>query len=106
MAQIGNKINSYLNGEWAKHYRDRPVTSGLRRMESKEIILREMLNCTPAQEDYDYEQAAEIMHECMYDFDYPWEMVKGYVIGVKTNNGIRMYNNEGTLMEGSRNSKP
>lgn len=43
MAQIGNKINSFLNGEWAKHVRwfGKRETAGIRRMESKEIIRKE-----------------------------------------------------------------
>lgn len=29
--RVGNKQNSFLNGEWCKHFRNRRVTSGLRR---------------------------------------------------------------------------
>ncbi|HEY8781041.1 MAG TPA: hypothetical protein VIM16_05470 [Mucilaginibacter sp.] len=40
MAQVGNKQNSILNGEWAKHVRRwyKRHTSGRRREEDKQII--------------------------------------------------------------------
>ena len=40
MAQIGNKQNSYLNGEWAKHGRPfgKKVASKVRRQIDKKII--------------------------------------------------------------------
>lgn len=44
MAQLGNKQNSGLNGEWATHVRRKTkrITSGKRRAKSKRIILREL----------------------------------------------------------------
>ena len=47
MAQIGNKQNSYLNGEWAKHVRKR---SGMKKRTSHQrrnvdkLIIRNLLN--------------------------------------------------------------
>lgn len=43
MAQIGNRINSGINGEWAAHVRSfgKRLTAGLRRLESKKIIREE-----------------------------------------------------------------
>ena len=40
MAQVGNKINSFLNGEWARHVRSwsKRQTAGIRRMVGKEEI--------------------------------------------------------------------
>lgn len=44
MAQIGNKQNSYLNGEWAKHVRKdwKRITSHIRRMLNKKIIRQDL----------------------------------------------------------------
>jgi len=44
MAQIGNKQNSFLNGEWAKHVRrkEKKHTSGIRRIIDKLIIRNEL----------------------------------------------------------------
>lgn len=46
MAQIGNKSNAQLNGEWGKHVRKRDggkkITSSRRRMIEKEIIRNEL----------------------------------------------------------------
>lgn len=46
MAQIGNKQNSILNGEWAKHVRGKwkKITSSIRRSKQKQIILNELNN--------------------------------------------------------------
>ena len=46
MAQIGNKLNSALNGEWAKHVRRwwKKYTSGKRRTKDKEIIREQLKN--------------------------------------------------------------
>ena len=43
MAQVGNKINSYLNGEWAKHGRPfgKKYAARMRRIESQTIIAKE-----------------------------------------------------------------
>lgn len=42
MAQLGNKKNAQLNGEWGKHVRRRDgmkrVTSSRRRIQDKEVI--------------------------------------------------------------------
>ncbi len=40
MAQIGNKQNAHLNGEWAKHIWSwyKRYTSGIRREKDKQII--------------------------------------------------------------------
>lgn len=40
MAQLGNKLNSYLNGEWATHVKKRMkrITSSIRRMQDKKEI--------------------------------------------------------------------
>lgn len=40
----GNKQNSFLNGEWAKHVRrwGKKFTSGIRRQESKKITRQEI----------------------------------------------------------------
>jgi hypothetical protein len=45
MAQVGNKQNSFLNGEWAKHTRrqGKKRTSGIRRILDK-LIIRQELN--------------------------------------------------------------
>ena len=44
MAQVGNKINSYLNGEWAKHGRPhgKKHAARMRRIESQTIIKKEI----------------------------------------------------------------
>ena len=44
MAQIGNKQNSLLNGEWSKHVRrkEKKYTSGIRRIIDKLIIRNEL----------------------------------------------------------------
>lgn len=44
--RVGNKQNSILNGEWAKHVRGtwKKLTSRLRRIESKKIIKQELNN--------------------------------------------------------------
>ena len=44
MAQVGNKINSFLNGEWARHVRawGKRQTSCIRRMMAKEEIRVEL----------------------------------------------------------------
>lgn len=44
MAQIGNKINSYLNGEWAKHGRPfgKKLAARVRRMMGKEEIIKQL----------------------------------------------------------------
>jgi hypothetical protein len=46
MAQIGNKINSWLNGEWAKHGRPygKKLAAHRRRIISKLIIRKERDN--------------------------------------------------------------
>lgn len=46
MAQVGNKQNSFLNGEWAKHVRRawKKLTSGKRRINDKKIIRDEIKN--------------------------------------------------------------
>jgi hypothetical protein len=51
MAQIGNKINSWLNGEWAKHARPRgkKLASHRRRFISK-LIIRENVIGNPVPE--------------------------------------------------------
>ncbi len=63
MAQIGNKINSVLNGEWAKHVRcwGKRETAGIRRMEGKEVIRHE-LNPQDDNSDLAYSISFEIMH--------------------------------------------
>lgn len=40
----GNKQNSFLNGEWAKHVRrwGKKFTSGIRRQESKKVLRDEL----------------------------------------------------------------
>lgn len=42
MAQLGNKKNAQLNGEWGKHVRKRDggksITSSRRRMQDREVI--------------------------------------------------------------------
>ncbi len=45
MAQVGNKTNSFLNGEWARHVRrfGKQMTSGLRRLDAKKIIRKELI---------------------------------------------------------------
>jgi hypothetical protein len=45
MAQVGNKINSWLNGEWAKHVRPfgKKLAARRRRFISK-LIIREERN--------------------------------------------------------------
>jgi hypothetical protein len=42
--RVGNKQNSFLNGEWAGHVRRgwKKVTSGIRRAMSKKIIKKEL----------------------------------------------------------------
>lgn len=42
---LGNKQNSILNGEWAKHVRrfGKKLTSGIRRARSKDIIRKELI---------------------------------------------------------------
>jgi hypothetical protein len=42
--RVGNKQNSFLNGEWAGHVRKwgKRFTSGIRRAVSKKIIKREL----------------------------------------------------------------
>ncbi len=42
--RVGNKKNSVLNGEWAGHVRKdgKKATSGLRRAESKRIVIKEI----------------------------------------------------------------
>ena len=42
--RVGNKQNSYLNGEWAGHVRKygKKITSGIRRMFDKKIIKEEL----------------------------------------------------------------
>lgn len=44
--KIGNKKNSILNSEWAKHVRRafKKLTSGKRRIEDKKIIRKELDN--------------------------------------------------------------
>ena len=42
MARIGNKQNSFINGEWAKHFRDRQLTSKLRRAFFILILLKQI----------------------------------------------------------------
>jgi hypothetical protein len=45
--RVGNKQNSILNGEWAKHVRKekgKRTTSKLRRAESRNILLRQTRN--------------------------------------------------------------
>jgi len=44
MAQIGNKQNSFLNGEWAAHVREwwKRSTSKARRLADKKIIRDEL----------------------------------------------------------------
>lgn len=46
MAQIGNKQNSYINGEWVAHVRKRNggkrITSSKRRILDKELIRKEL----------------------------------------------------------------
>jgi len=43
VAQIGNKQNAAINGEYAKHVRadGKRITSGKRRIQSKEILRKE-----------------------------------------------------------------
>ena len=64
MAQIGNKINSGLNGEWAKHVRwfEKRITAGIRRIRGKEIIYEEL---NPKNDDSDL--AHDIMIEVTFD---------------------------------------
>ncbi len=64
MAQIGNKLNSFLNGEWCRHARSggKQEAAGARRMEGKEIILHEL---NPKDDDSD--KAWDIIHANMYD---------------------------------------
>jgi hypothetical protein len=38
MAQIGNKKNAQLNGDWGKHTKEKKRTSSLRRLNGKEEI--------------------------------------------------------------------
>lgn len=42
--RVGNKQNSFLNGEWAGHVRSgwKKVTSGIRRAVSKKIVINEL----------------------------------------------------------------
>ena len=42
--RVGNKQNSFLNGEWAGHVRGKfkKFTSGIRRAVSKKIIINEL----------------------------------------------------------------
>jgi hypothetical protein len=42
--RVGNKQNSFLNGEWAGHVRRsfKKITSGIRRAVSKKIIKKEL----------------------------------------------------------------
>jgi hypothetical protein len=41
--RVGNKQNSFLNGEWVKHARDtKKYTSGVRRAYDKKIIFTEL----------------------------------------------------------------
>jgi hypothetical protein len=42
--RVGNKQNSFLNGEWAGHVRGKfkKITSGIRRAVSKKIIINEL----------------------------------------------------------------
>lgn len=44
MAQVGNKANSALNGEWAKHVRGKQkrLTARMRRQASKKVIANEV----------------------------------------------------------------
>jgi hypothetical protein len=44
MAQVGNKQNSIINGEWAKHVRwwYKRYTAGRRREKDKQIIKEEV----------------------------------------------------------------
>jgi len=44
--RVGNKQNSFLNGEWAGHVRHwgKKITSGIRRAVSKKIIYNEIKN--------------------------------------------------------------
>jgi hypothetical protein len=44
--RVGNKQNSFLNGEWAKHVRkgSKKHTSSIRRMFSKKAIRKELEN--------------------------------------------------------------
>lgn len=44
--RVGNKQNSYLNGEWAGHVRSwgKKITSGKRRILDKKIIRDELNN--------------------------------------------------------------
>jgi hypothetical protein len=46
MAQVGNKQNSILNGEWAKHVRGwyKRYTSGRRRDQDKQVIKEAIKN--------------------------------------------------------------
>jgi hypothetical protein len=46
MSRIGNKQNTLLNGEWAKHVRKwwKKYTSKARRRNDKEIIKKELKN--------------------------------------------------------------
>ena len=48
MAKVGNKINSVMNREWAKHVRRylKKATSGLRRLNDKRVIREELKNGT------------------------------------------------------------
>lgn len=44
--RVGNKQNSFLNGEWAKHMRrgGKRFTSKIRRMFDKKVIREELKN--------------------------------------------------------------
>lgn len=44
--RVGNKQNSFLNGEWAKHMRSggKRFTSKVRRMFDKKVIREELKN--------------------------------------------------------------
>jgi len=46
MSNVGNKANSFLNGEWAKHVRGKwkKLTSKLRRNKDKQIIKQDLNN--------------------------------------------------------------
>lgn len=42
MAQIGNKKNAQLNGDWGKHTQEKRHTSKRRRSNQKEVIKEEL----------------------------------------------------------------
>ena len=74
MAQIGNKINSWLNGEWAKHGRPfgKRQAASVRRMLGKEEIRQETALTEDGDKQEEYKML-DVITDVIGWIDYAWE---------------------------------